>query len=257
MANSSINTGVNSLSAVQITKKAFNAALVGNATAQIYGRSSTYNRFNDIVAAVSDEKAMQQIKDNAEWRTVVKTRSNGVTFSNGSTLDYAPKNHDNDVNYYRVGDVVIMVAAKKNDASDADINPFIYLIVAYLIDTPETTTLENDTTMKEDTTTNVQEYTHAAQCLDIYLMNESEIYNRFTVPAIERVTKAYAAGEMVCTNPEWFAKNAPEVNRALQAAARLVQRYDHMTPTPADIEAVRANYVAYIIECAQYETNNK
>lgn len=103
MTTTAINAGVNSLSAVQITKKAFNAILIENTTAQIYGRSSTYNRFNDIVAAVNDETTMQQIKDNAEWRTVVKTRSNGVTFSNGSTLDFVSNNHDNDVNYYRVG----------------------------------------------------------------------------------------------------------------------------------------------------------
>lgn len=252
MANSSINAGVNSLSAVQITKRAFNAALVENATAQIYGRSSTYNRFNDIVAVVNDATTMQQIKDNAEWRTVVKTRSNGVTFSNGSTLDYAPNNHDNDVNYYRVGSVVIMVAAKKNDASDADINAFIYLIVAYLINTPEPTTPEKDTTMKEETNTH-QGYTHAARCLGIYLMNEAEIYNRFTVPAIDRVAKAYKAGEMVCTDPEHFAKDVQDVNPALQAAARLVQKHDHMTPTASDIAAVKAAYVDYIIECARYE----
>lgn len=42
-----------------------------------------------------------------------------------------------------------MIAAKKNDASDADINPFIYLVVAYLIGTPETTTPEHDTTFHE------------------------------------------------------------------------------------------------------------
>lgn len=121
--------------------------------------------------------------------------------------------------------------------------------------TPETSTPKNDTTMTENKN-NVQEYSHAAAGLDIYVMNESEIYNRWTLAAIERAAKAYKAGEMVCTNPERFAKNAPEVGRALQAAARLVQKYDHMTPTPADIEAVKANYVAYIIECAQYEVNN-
>lgn len=154
MTTANINTGVNSLSAVQITKKAFNAALVENTTAQIYGRSSTYNRLNDIVAAVNNPETMQQVKDGAEWRTVVKTRSNGVVFSNGSTLDYAPNNHDNDVNYYRAGNVIIMVAARRNDASDADINPFIYLVVAYLLDAPETT--PTPTTPETETTTNTE-----------------------------------------------------------------------------------------------------
>ena len=123
-------------------------------------------------------------------------------------------------------------------------------------DTTETTP-KNDTTMNENTTTTAQEYTHAAQCLYIYLMNESEIYNRYTAPAIERLAKIQA--------PETFTywhvmagvvEDWDQVDNALQTAARLVQKYDLMTPTPADIEAVKANYVAYIIECAQDEVNN-
>lgn len=100
-----------------------------------------------------------------------------------------------------------------------------------------------------------QEYTHAARCLDIYLMNESEIYNRYTVPAIELA----AAGLQTKWMPnviEHGKKMDGVINNALQAAALLVQKHDHMTPAPADIEAVKANYVAYIIECAQYEVNN-
>ncbi len=43
------------------------------------------------------------------------------------------------------------------------------------------------------------------------------------------------------------------IEEALKAAARLVRKYDHMKPTTADIEAVKADYVAYIIECAEYK----
>lgn len=102
----------------------------------------------------------------------------------------------------------------------------------------------------------VQEYSHAAHCLGLYLNNTSEIYNRFTFPAIDRTAKAYKAGEMVSTDPEHLAKDVQEIAPALQSAVRLVQKHDHMTPTAEDIAAVKASYVAYIIECAQFEVNN-
>lgn len=100
-----------------------------------------------------------------------------------------------------------------------------------------------------------QEYTHAAYCLDLYLNNTAEIYNRFTVPAIELA----AAGLQTKWMPnviEHGKKMDEAINNALQAAARLVQKHGHMTPTPEDIKAVKADYVAYIIECAQYQVNN-
>lgn len=112
----------------------------------------------------------------------------------------------------------------------------------------------------DGTTTNnateFSELTHAGQCLDIYLMNTESIYNAYTVPAINRVIKATGAGEYVSTDPYYAAKDIQEVSPAIQAAARLVRKYDHMTPTVADIEAVTARYVAYVIDCAKYELQN-
>lgn len=123
------------------------------------------------------------------------------------------------------------------------------------IETPETPNPENNTpaTMNANETTEFSELTHAGQCLDIYLMNTAEIYDRYTVPAIERVTRAIKAGEYVSDNAGQLAKDIQEITPAIQAAARLVKRYDQMTPTAKDIEQVTRNYAAYIVDCAKYE----
>lgn len=117
--------------------------------------------------------------------------------------------------------------------------------------------------MKEETNVNVQEYSHAAWCLDIYLMNTAEIYNRYTVPAFEQTATAFThRNGAKHTAAEYWAvlgrtcKDMHAVKNALQTAARLVQKHDHVTPTAEDIAAVKVNYVAYIIECAQYEVTN-
>lgn len=108
-------------------------------------------------------------------------------------------------------------------------------------------------TMNANKTTEFSELTHAGQCLDIYLHNTADIYNRYTVPAIERVTRAIKAGEYVSDNAGQLAKNIQEITPAIQAAARLVKKHDHMTPTAKDIEQVTRNYAAYIVDCAKYE----
>lgn len=102
---------------------------------------------------------------------------------------------------------------------------------------------ENNTpsTMNANETT---ELTHAGQCLDIYLHNTAEIYDRYTVPAIEACVKA----QSVKTPEMW-----EYIKQALKAAARLVIKYDGVTPTADDIKAVSANYVAYITESAEYQ----
>lgn len=117
----------------------------------------------------------------------------------------------------------------------------------------ETSTPNSDSAMNANNVPeiNKEEYTPAAYCLDVYLMNESEIYNRYTVPAIERVIRAIKAGEAVNHHAYWFMKDVPESVQALDAAARLVQKHDHLTPTREDYMAVAANYVAYIIGCAK------
>lgn len=96
-------------------------------------------------------------------------------------------------------------------------------------------------------TTEFSELTHAGQCLDIYLMNTAEIYDRYTVPAIETCVKA----QSVKTPEMW-----DYIKQALKAAARLVIKYDGITPTADDIKAVSANYVAYITESAEYLATN-
>lgn len=108
-------------------------------------------------------------------------------------------------------------------------------------------------TMNANETTEFSELTHASQCLDIYLHNTADIYDRYTVPAIERVTRAIKVGEYVSDNAGQLAKDIQEITPAIQAAARLVKRYDHLTPTAKDIEQVTRNYAAYIVDCAKYE----
>ena len=100
------------------------------------------------------------------------------------------------------------------------------------------------------------ELSHAGQCLDIYLYNTAEIYDRYTVPAIHRVVRAFKAGEYVSDNAEQVAKDIQEITPAISAAARLVRKYDHLTPTAQDIEQVTRNYAAYIVDCAKYEVGN-
>lgn len=141
-------------SAVKITKKEFNATLVAERTAQIACCNGKVNRLNDIVAVLNDTEKMQNVKDNAEWRTVTKTRANGVVFSNGSTLDYKAN-----AEYYRVGNVIIVVNVSEMEDFDAAYNrvnvPY-YNVMAYLIDVPEQETpTKTDNTMKANNTYNV------------------------------------------------------------------------------------------------------
>lgn len=120
--------------------------------------------------------------------------------------------------------------------------------------TPETPNPDNTpTTMNATEATEFSELTHAGQCLDIYLHNTAEIYERYTVPAIERVTRAIKAGEYVSGNAGQLAKDIQEITPAIQSASRLVKKHDHMTPTTKDIEQVTRNYAAYIVNCAKYE----
>lgn len=130
-------------------------------------------------------------------------------------------------------------------------------VIAVYGNTPEPTNPDNTpTTMNANETTTAPEFsdlTHAGRCLDIYLNNTREIYERYTVPAIARVTRAIKAGEYVSDNAVQLAKDIQGITPALQAAARLVTKHDHLTPTAKDIEQVTRNYAAYIVDCAKYE----
>lgn len=130
------------------------------------------------------------------------------------------------------------------------------------IDIEDNTTPSNDTTMNE--ANNAQDYNHAANCLHIYLNNEGAIYTLYTTALINMAAKAIhnnatikAYGEdAYCEDVAGLIRCNFRTADALDCAARLVQKYDRVTPTPADIETVKAKYVAYIIECAQYQVNN-
>ncbi len=106
------------------------------------------------------------------------------------------------------------------------------------------------------------ELSHAAQCLDIYLHNTREIYDRYTVPAINAVVEAVRLNgwqlpkDEAIKNLTFWTSWQPGTKKALQAAARLVRKYDHLTPTARDIEQVTHNYAAYIVDCAKYEIEN-
>lgn len=115
---------------------------------------------------------------------------------------------------------------------------------------PTTTEPNNTTTTVNANETTVQGYSHAAHCLELYLHNTSEIYDRYTVPAIERVRRAFKAGEHVSNNAKQLKEDIQEIEPAISAAARLVRKYDHLSPTAQDIEQVTRNYAAYIVEQA-------
>lgn len=112
---------------------------------------------------------------------------------------------------------------------------------------------KNRTTMK---TTNT---TPAANLLTIYLDNTREIYDRYTVPAIDKIAAMMRSNathrQQFDATPAGVAR-LHEVRRALSVAAGLVRKYDHIAPTTADREQAAHDYAAYIVECAEYENAN-
>lgn len=117
------------------------------------------------------------------------------------------------------------------------------------IETPSTPNPTTSDTMNTETKAmnEVNELSNAGYCLDVYLNNTAEIYERYTVPAIAECVKSMSA-----KSPAMLEL----VKKALQAAVRLVKKYDHMTPTAKDIHEVTRNYAAYIVESAKYEVEN-
>lgn len=87
--------------------------------------------------------------------------------------------------------------------------------------------------MNANETIEFSELTNAGQCLEIYLYTDDEICERYTEPAISSI--------------------AAFCDQAVQAAARLVKKYDHMTPTAQDIDQVMRDYVACIVDSARCE----
>ena len=106
---------------------------------------------------------------------------------------------------------------------------------------------------------NAATITPAAKCLTMYLDNTRDIYDRYTVPAIDKVAAMMRSN---ATHPQQFdatptgVARLHEVRRALSVAAGLVRKCDHTNPTPADIDQAAHDYAAYIVECAQYENAN-
>lgn len=112
------------------------------------------------------------------------------------------------------------------------------------------------------------ELSHAAQCLDIYLHNTAEIYNRYTVPVISALVDndrnnggltnwGNVINNLCHLDPcEPLCTLEGKIYRAIDKARRLVNQYDGLTPTAKDIEQVTRNYAAYIVNCATYETEN-
>lgn len=105
--------------------------------------------------------------------------------------------------------------------------------------------------MKANTT---NELSHAGQCLDIYLNNTREIYDNHTAPTIAQLVDMQRGDNFTMWHVmRGVIEDWDTVDDALQAAARMVRQYDGMQPTAADIKAVTANYMAYIIESAKFE----
>ncbi|MBD5224226.1 MAG: hypothetical protein HDS71_09330 [Bacteroidales bacterium] len=128
-----------------------------------------------------------------------------------------------------------------------------------LQNTPET----SDTMNTETNTVEFSELSHAGQCLDLYLHNTAEIYERYTVEAVKLVVNAFTNQGPVklddvtaWDNLTFWISWQPVTKKAVTAAVKLVKKYDHMTPTAKDIEQVTRNYAAYIVESAKYEVEN-
>lgn len=144
-------------------------------------------------------------------------------------------------------------------AADAE-----YGIARYIEDCRRFGYLKEETAT-ETTAPEFSELSHAAQCLDIYLYNTAEIYDRYTVPAIkqvaERARRCGSRFNWVGVAKELTYKvgyNSPAsleylVTNAVDKARRLVRQSDGLTPTAKDIEQVAHNYAAYIVDCAKYE----
>lgn len=122
--------------------------------------------------------------------------------------------------------------------------------------------------MNANETTEFSELSHAGQCLDIYLHNTREIYERYTMPVISALVEnnhhngGRTNWDNVINNLCYLDACEPlctlegKIYRAIDRARRLVCQYDGITPTPQDIEQVTRNYAAYIVDCAKYEIEN-
>lgn len=116
-----------------------------------------------------------------------------------------------------------------------------------LQNTPETSDTMNTETTPAMNEVNTVELSPAAYCMDVYLLNDAEIYERYTIPAI-----GACVGDQTIKAPAML----EYVKEALKVAARMVVKYDHVTPTSDDIQEVFRRYIAYITGCAEYEVKN-
>lgn len=99
-------------------------------------------------------------------------------------------------------------------------------------------------TNKKDTIMKTKELSHAAQNLVIYVRNEREIYERYTLEAVAMVVKAKCTNDIngarlddvtAWDNLSFWIGWQTVTKNAIKAAAKLVRKYDHITPTAADI----------------------
>ena len=98
------------------------------------------------------------------------------------------------------------------------------------------------------------ELSHAAQCLDIYLHNTREIYERYSVPAIKEAARRMRLyGVNIPAN---VAIDYTITGDAMDAARALVVKYDHLHPTASDCTAAFVGYDDYIMESATFEVEN-
>lgn len=123
-------------------------------------------------------------------------------------------------------------------------------------------------TMNANETTEIYVLSPAGFCLEVYLYNTSEIYNRYTAPVISAlVENARRNGGR--TNWDNVVNNLCQLDaceplctlegknyRAIDHARRRLYKYDGITPTAQDIELVTRNYAAYIVDCAKFEIGN-
>lgn len=110
--------------------------------------------------------------------------------------------------------------------------------------------------MKTNDVIDFSNLTHAGQCLDIYLRNTVEIYDRYTIPAIKTIVESVKRNgwqipiEEALSNLIFWVSWQDGTKKALQTAAKIVKKYDGITLTDDDIKQVTTLYSTYIVNCA-------
>lgn len=123
---------------------------------------------------------------------------------------------------------------------------------------PETEETTAEEVAEVEETESNEEETNAAHLLNVYLFNETDIYNLYIAPAIDLAASTIKG--LSDLNPEYAIQCAEgdtyrsqNVAMAVQRAKSMVGYYDHETVTYKEIKGAKIDLTDYIIECAKYQ----